>query len=244
VTESSNTAPKIRITVAGAAGRMGRAIIERIHAADDLELAAAVISTASGFLGHDAGGGIEYTADLDAGLHDADLLLDFSLPGANLGVVQAARASKTPLVCGVTGLSKEQMAGLDHAAADIPVLYASNTSIGVTLLLHLLEVARDKVPEASARVHEIHHAAKLDAPSGTALVMGLVTGVPAEAITHERVGEVPGEHEVVLDLGDERLEFAHRVADRGVFADGALRAARWLVGKPAGRYSMADVLGL
>jgi 4-hydroxy-tetrahydrodipicolinate reductase len=243
MTEPSNAVP-IRIAVAGAAGRMGRAITERILAAGDLELVAAVVSTASGQTGQDAGGGIAYTADLTAGLADADLLLDFSLPGATLTVVEAARATGTPLVCGVTGLSAEQQAALAHAATEIPVLYASNTSVGVNLMLHLLEVARGVLPEAEVRVHETHHAAKVDAPSGTALVMGLVTGVPVEAITHERVGEVPGEHEVVFDLGDERLEFAHRVADRGVFADGAVRAARWLIGKPAGRYGMADVLGL
>jgi 4-hydroxy-tetrahydrodipicolinate reductase len=238
------TGEPIRIAVAGAGGRMGRAIIERIQQADDLALAAAVVRPGSELIGRDAGDGVRYDGDLVAALRDADLLLDFSLAHATLEVVAAARGAGVALLSGVSGLEPKHEAALAAAAEQIPVLHASNTSLGINLLLHLLGIARAAVPEAVVKVHEVHHAAKLDAPSGTALIMGLVTGVPADGITHERVGEVPGDHEVSFDLGQERLEFNHRVADRGVFADGALRAARWLAGQPAGRYGMADVLGI
>lgn len=231
----------VRIAVLGAAGRMGRAIVERVVAAEDLVLAAAIVRDTDA---HPELGGIATTHDLRAALSAADVLVDFSLPDACAAAAQACAEAGVAYLCGVTGLSDEQAAAVDACGDRSAVLRAANTSLGVNLMLHLLEQVRGALPEAAVRIHEVHHAAKLDAPSGTALCLGLVTGVPAEAITHERTGEVPGEHEVSFDLGSELLELNHRVSDRGVFADGALVAARWLAGREPGRYSMAEVLGL
>jgi len=225
---------------------MGRAIVLRIMDSDDLQLHAAIGRAGGDLVGElvVGAGTLRYSGDLAGALAGCDVLIDFSLASATAAIADAAADAGVALLSGVTGLDAAAEAALDAAAVRVPVLHTNNTSLGVTLMMHLLEVSRAALPGARVRLHEVHHAAKLDAPSGTAMMMGLVTGVPVAEITHQRTGDVPGEHEVVFDLGAERLELNHRVSDRGVFADGALIAARWLAGKPAGRYSMAEVLGL
>ena len=180
----------------------------------------------------------------------ADVLIDFSLPGASLTVLDAVERMSTPLVCGVTGLGPEQLAALEQASRSVPVVYDRNMSPGIALLETIAaDAARALGKEFSVQIHETHHVHKVDAPSGTALKLGeAVSQARGEdpASVHyesERRGEVPGDHRVIFTSATERLVLEHSVATRDVFAAGAIRAARWLAGRPAGLYAMRDVLG-
>ena len=214
---------------------MGNAIADLAAAADDLVLAGIWLR-----------GG-----DLDALTAAADVVIDFSLPEATDTVIDAAVTHRKPLVCGVSGLSEEQVGHLDQAAADIAVVYDRNMSQGVAVLERLVRQAAGALgPEFEVEVHETHHVHKIDAPSGTALKLGeavaAARGTDPGQIHYEveRRGEVPGDHLVSFRSTTERLTLGHSVTTRQVFAEGALRAARWVVGQPVGRYSMADVLDL
>ena len=222
----------MRIAIAGA-GRMGQSIAAGIAQHDDLELA----------------GTWKRGDDLDALLANADVVIDFSLPDGTAEVAKAVVRQSRPLVCGVSGLTDEQMSLLDAAAAVVPVVYDRNMSLGVAVLERCVrEAAAILGPGFAAEINEVHHVHKKDAPSGTALKLGEAIadarGGEGEAVAYhsERRGEVPGDHEVVLRSPTESLTLAHSVTTRQVFADGALRAARWVAGRPAGRYTMQDVL--
>jgi 4-hydroxy-tetrahydrodipicolinate reductase len=239
------------IGIYGSAGRMGRAIAESI--AD----AGAVLAG-----GVDAGGD---PLSLAAG---ADVLLDFSAPSALEAHLAAARATRTPIVVGTTGLSLTHHALIDAAAADIAVLQTGNTSLGVTLLGILVREAAARLgADWDVEIVEMHHRHKVDAPSGTALLLGEaaaaargtslgevrvddragLTGARSEGtigFASLRGGSVIGDHKVVFAGEGERIELAHLGQDRSIFARGAVRAALWLAGQPAGRYRMGDVLGL
>ncbi len=189
-------------------------------------------------------------ADLDALLVDSDVVIDFSLPGANHTVVSAARDAKLPLVSGVSGLSDADIAEIQSASLEIPVVYDRNMSIGVAVLQRCLQnAAASLAGEFATNVLDVHHVHKLDAPSGTALQLGETiaaaqgkSGTGDVTFESERRGEVPGEHRISFASANEVLEFGHSVTDRRVFANGALRAAAWVVRQPAGLYSMQDVL--
>ena len=223
----------IRVAIAGA-GRMGKAIAAGIDAQQGLEL-----------VGTWGRGG-----DLDALVRAADVVIDFSLPDGTMQVIDAAMAHGKPLVCGVSGLDDAQMARIDEAAAAIPVVYDRNMSLGIAVLARSVrDAAASLGMDFDVEIAEVHHVHKKDAPSGTALKLGeIVAGARGEQGTgsvrfeSERRGEVPGDHEVVMSSPTERLSFAHSVTTRQVFADGALRAARWVVGQGPGRYGMSDVL--
>ena len=189
--------------------------------------------------------------DLGPVVSAADVLIDFSLPGATREILDGVTGSGTPLVCGVTGLDEELVAALAGAAETIPVVYDRNMSLGIAVLEAIAtRAARALGPEFGVEVHETHHVHKVDAPSGTALKLGEAVakarGEDPAAIHYEseRRGEVPGDHSVTFTSPAERLSLGHSVATRDVFADGALRAARWVVTQPAGLYTMRDVLGL
>ncbi len=213
---------------------MGQAIAARIEEQADLELA-----------------GI-WTRDtrLDEVVGEADVVIDFSLPQGTEQVLVAVRRFRKPLVCGVSGLDDTQMAALEKTAQDVPVLYDRNMSLGVAVLDRLLREAVAALgPGFDVAISETHHVHKKDAPSGTALKLGEAVAaaradIDASDIRYEveRRGEVPGDHEVVLRSSTEELRLAHSVTTRQVFADGALRAARWLVNRDTGLYSMGDVL--
>lgn len=213
---------------------MGQAIAARIEEQADLELA-----------------GI-WTRDtrLDEVVGEADVVIDFSLPQGTEQVLVAVRRFRKPLVCGVSGLDDTQMAALEKTAQDVPVLYDRNMSLGVAVLDRLLREAVAALgPGFDVEISETHHVHKKDAPSGTALKLGEAVAaaradIDASDIRYEveRRGEVPGDHEVVLRSSTEELRLAHSVTTRQVFADGALRAARWLVNRDTGLYSMGDVL--
>lgn len=223
----------IRVAVAGA-GRMGKAIAAGLEAREDMELA-----------GTWSRGG-----DLDALLHDADVVIDFSLPDGTMQVVDAVCAHGKPLVCGVSGLDEQQMARLEAAAASVPVVYDRNMSLGIAVLARSVrEAAASLGMDFAVEIAEVHHVHKKDAPSGTALKLGEIVaaargeqGTGSVRFQSERRGEVPGDHEVVMSSATESLTFAHSVTTRQVFADGAIRAARWAVTQAPGRYDMSDVL--
>ncbi len=180
----------------------------------------------------------------------ADVVVDFSMPDGTELVVDTAVKYKKPLVCGVSGLSDKQMAKLGAAGDNIPVVFDRNMSMGIAVLERTVRDAAAWLGQDYAvTISETHHVHKKDAPSGTALKLGDAilesrgeSGTGQIQFEVERRGEVPGDHEVVMSTATERLSFAHSVTTRQVFADGALRAAQWLIDQPPGLYSMQDVL--
>ena len=185
--------------------------------------------------------------DLSDAISAGDVIIDFSLPEATAEVAAMAARLQKPLVSGVSGLDDEQMASIVEAASSIPVLYDRNMSLGVTVLdAAIRKVAASLADDYVVEIHETHHVHKKDAPSGTALKLGqtLSEAGGSDDIRYEseRRGEVPGDHSVIFVSPTERLEFRHSVTTRDVFAEGALRAAVWLVRRDPGLYSMRDVL--
>lgn len=199
---------------------------------------------------------------------DADAVIEFTIPEGTVAVAERCDAARVPLVSGTTGLGADADARLGALAEHVPVVHAPNMSVGVTLLFHLAEVATKLAgPGFDAEIVEMHHRHKVDAPSGTAVRLAervaAARGLdPDEAVVHGRSGRVGarrddeigvmtlrgggviGEHTLYLAAAGERLELTHRAQDRSIFARGAVRAARWIVGKHPGRYDMPDVLGI
>jgi len=240
-----------RIGIIGSAGRMGQAI-------------AAAVADA----GLTLAGGVDKDGDVASLAAQSDVLVDFSSPGALEGNLDAAVAAKVPVVIGTTGLEERHHFLIDSAAEAIPVLQTGNTSLGVTLLAHLIREAAARLGEDwDIEIVETHHRMKVDAPSGTALLLGEaaaaargidlasesergrdgITGkrnVGAIGFAALRGGSVAGDHSVLF-LGDgERVTLSHLAENRTIFAKGAVRACQWLIGQPVGRYTMPEVLGL
>jgi 4-hydroxy-tetrahydrodipicolinate reductase len=240
------------IGILGATGRMGRAIAAALA---DQEAAALAGGASRG----------EDPAPLAA---RCDVLVDFSRPDALAGHLDAAVAAARPIVIGTTGLGAEHQAAIDEAARKVAVLQSANMSLGINLLAHLVrETAARLGEEWDVELVEMHHRHKADAPSGTALMLGAAAaqgrGVTLDEVADHgrdvlpaprvpgsigfaslRGGSVAGDHHVIFATDGERLELGHRAESRDIFARGAVRAALWLQGKPAGRYAMTDVLGL
>lgn len=265
----------IRIGVIGAAGRMGRTLIEAIAQNDSLTLAGATERPESSLIGADAGElaglgklGVAIAGSVRDIVADIDVLIDFSSPVATLEHVKACKASGTAIVIGTTGFTVEQEGEITSAAKQIPVCKASNFSTGVNLCFKLLDMAaRVLGDDVDIEVLEAHHRHKVDAPSGTALSMG---GVVANALGRDlaevavygregqtgardrdtigfatvRAGDIVGDHTVMFAAEGERVEITHKASSRMSFARGALRAAQWVVAKPAALYDMQDVLNL
>ncbi|WP_326523836.1 4-hydroxy-tetrahydrodipicolinate reductase [Sphingomonas sp.] len=239
------------IGIYGSLGRMGQAILA--------ELAPA---------GARHAGGADSGDDPAALAEAADVLVDFSAPSAIEGHLAAARAAGTPIVIGTTGLGQDHHAMIDAAAAEIAVLQTGNTSLGVTLLAQLVREAAARLDaDWDIEIAEMHHRHKVDAPSGTALLLGSaaadgrgsplgelsvydrvgVTGARSEGtigFASLRGGSVIGDHSVVFAGEGERIELVHRADSRAIFARGAVRAALWLAKQRPGRYAMSEVLGL
>jgi 4-hydroxy-tetrahydrodipicolinate reductase len=213
---------------------MGQAISKSVERHSDLELA----------------GIWQRGDDLDALVANSDVLIDFSLPEGLATVLDAAVRHKIPLVCGVSGLDEPQLSQLEQASRQIPIVFDRNMSLGIAVLERSVrEAAAALGPDFEVRISEVHHVHKKDAPSGTALKLAEAvasalgeSGTGSVSFDVERRGEVPGDHEVEISSATEKLTFAHSVTTRQVFADGALRAAKWVVDAPPGRYSMQDVL--
>ena len=229
---------------------MGLATINAVNDYDDLEIAsvwvrdpdtADELSTPSGAL---------ISSNLDHVVERADVVVDFSLPSATDRVIRAIVQARKPLICGVSGLADAHLNALDKAALVVPVIYDRNMSQGVAVLQDLVQrAARSLGDEFAIEIHETHHVHKQDAPSGTALKLGESAARARDIDTDdairyesERRGEVPGDHDVIFSSPTERLSLRHSVTTRQVFAEGALRAARWAVSRPPGLYSMHDVL--
>jgi 4-hydroxy-tetrahydrodipicolinate reductase len=254
----------LKVAVCGATGRMGRTIVRLVQEAEDLELVGACSASGDPSLGEDAGAlagsrsaGVAVTDDMSAALLGADVVIDFSLPVALGELSRLAARQNVALVSGTTGV--KDLTPLDDAAKKIPVLWAANMSLGIQVLSELAaEAARRLGPDFDIEIAEVHHKRKVDAPSGTAVRIG-------EAIREVRpLRPVTGREGIVgarssdelgifaLRGGDviavylfgpgERIEITHRATNRDLFAQGAIRAARWLAGKPARRYTLADVL--
>lgn len=258
----------MRLAVVGASGRMGRAVVRLAHARG-VELVCAVGATDIGRdAGELAGIGPTGTCVVDGlGVIEsarADVVIDFSAPGATLALAPIAAAAGTAVVSGTTGLADDARAALDRAAARIPVLWEPNMSVGVHVLAELVARATGALASWDVEIVETHHRAKLDAPSGTALRLADAVrsgregagrlvhgreGRPGPRGSDEvgmhalRGGDVIGDHTVHLLGGGERLELTHRATSRDVFAHGAIRCAEWVAGRPPGRYSLRDVLG-
>jgi 4-hydroxy-tetrahydrodipicolinate reductase len=263
------------IAVLGVSGRMGRCLIRSIRESADLSVSGALASPQSQTLGRDAGDvadsgpvGVTVTADRTEALAGADVAIDFTLPGAAIGNLEAAVALGIPMVIGTTGLDEAAQAAVRRLSRDLPVLVAPNMSLGVNLLFSLVDRAAAALGEDyDIEVFEAHHRNKVDAPSGTALRIAEIAAgargrILADVGIHTRAGQIGprprggigfavmrggdivGEHRVTYAGIGESLEISHRASDRMTFAYGAVTAARWIVGRPPGLYGMADVLGI
>jgi len=253
---------------------MGRALIEALFQAPDLRLHAALEHPDSPFVGKDAGeligspSGVKISANVQQALTGAEVLIDFTRPEGTLAHLEVCRRLGVKAVIGTTGLSAEQKGRITEAARDIAIMFAPNMSVGVTLLLKLLETAASVLKEGyDIEIIEAHHRHKVDAPSGTALRMGEVIAQTLgrnlaecavygrEGVTGERQpstigfatvrgGDIVGDHTALFAGAGERIEITHKASSRATFAVGALRAARFLAAKERGLYDMRDVLGL
>jgi len=271
-------APRIRIAIAGAGGRMGHALVERTLGAPDLELAAALDVAGASAIGEDAGlslgrtTGVAIGHDIDEALAHADVLIDFTRPDGTVMHAAACAKHGVALVAGTTGLTAAQQDALARHAQSIPIVHAANMSVGVNVLADLVRRAAAALGGGyDIEIVEMHHRHKVDAPSGTALMLGAAAadgagvdlkqaGVYArEGTTGERKrgtigfaslrgGDVVGEHTVMFAGAGERVELSHRAASRQNFATGALRAAHFVAAHRAqgraGLFDMQDVLGL
>ncbi|MDO9490500.1 MAG: 4-hydroxy-tetrahydrodipicolinate reductase [Sphingomonadaceae bacterium] len=257
-----------RVGVLGAGGRMGQAIIAALAEAPGLKLGGAVERAGHAIVGTKLGAGLIVCSNPLALAHSCDVLIDFTTPEALAANLEAACESKTPLVVGTTGLEAKHHKAIDAAARDVAILQTGNTSLGVNLLAALVEQAAAKLGDDwDIEIVEMHHRMKVDAPSGTAVLLGEAAAAGREVdLAQQRVavrdghtgarvpgtigfatlrgGTVVGDHKVVFAGAGERLELAHVAEDRGLFAQGAVKAALWSRGRAPGLYSMADVLGL
>jgi 4-hydroxy-tetrahydrodipicolinate reductase len=261
----------VKLAIIGASGRMGTSILRLARAAGDISIVGACDGGSSPHVGKDAGEvaligtlGVEISADIPSALLGADVCIDFSSTAATAEVAHAAAQAKVALVCGTTGLEEDGQRAIDHAARTTAVLWSPNMSLAIQVLSDLVREAILRLgPAYDIEIVETHHRKKVDAPSGTAKRLaeaakearaslvevhgreGIVGARKPEemAILAIRGGDVIGDHTVHLLGEGERLELTHRATSRDIFAHGAIRAARFLVGKPPGRYTMRDVLG-
>ena len=257
----------MKVAVAGAGGKMGRALIEAVQADASLKLAAALDVAGSQALGTELGG-VKVSSDIRAAVSAADLLIDFTRPEGTLAHLDACVAAGKSMVIGTTGFSAAQLSRIREGANRIPIVLSPNFAVGVNVVFQLAETAARALGDSyDVEIIEAHHRQKVDAPSGTALMLGeLVAGAlgrnldeiaahgregnvgarPAKEIGFHSIrgGDIVGEHTVVFAGTGERVEVAVRSQSRLTYATGALRAAKFLRGKKSGLYDMQDVLGL
>lgn len=261
----------MRIAIAGANGRMGRMLIEAVLNSPDLQLTVALDHTGADSIGTDAGAflgkktGVTISDDLTQ-LQQADCLIDFTRPAGTLSHLQACITHQCKLVIGTTGFSDEEKVQITAAAEKIAIVFAPNMSVGVNVALRLIEMAAKLLHEGfDAEVFEAHHRHKVDAPSGTALAMGEAVANAWDVNLNEvadwarhgetgarqdgrigfsvvRGGDIIGDHTVFFCGEGERIEITHRSSSRATYAQGSLRAVRYLAHKTSGLYTMQDVL--
>ncbi|HEY3327262.1 MAG TPA: 4-hydroxy-tetrahydrodipicolinate reductase [Novimethylophilus sp.] len=264
----------LNVVIAGSTGRMGHALLQGVIDDAELHLHAALDRADGAVIGRDAGEligapcGVRVSAEVGLALQGADVLVDFTRPDASMEYLAVCRDSGTKLVIGTTGFSPEQKQAIADAARDVAIVFAPNMSVGVTLLINLVQAAAKVLSEGyDIEVIEAHHRHKVDAPSGTALRLGEAAAAALgrdlaqcavygrEGVTGERDpatigfatvrgGDVVGDHTVLFAGIGERVELTHKASSRATFALGALRAAKFLADKKSGLYDMQDVLGL
>ena len=264
----------LKVVIAGCSGRMGHALLEAVFADTELVLHAAIDRADSVTIGRDAGEqfgkktNVLIASDIHSALKGADVLVDFTRPEASLGYLSACETAKVGMIIGTTGFSAEQKITIESAAKNIPIVFAPNMSVGVTLLINLVQAAAKVLNDGyDIEIIEAHHRHKVDAPSGTALRLGEAAASALgrnleecaiygrEGVTGERNantigfatlrgGDVVGDHTVLFAGIGERVELTHKASSRATFALGALRAAKFLADKKAGLFDMQDVLGL
>ncbi len=265
----------IKIGILGASGRMGRTLIQAVTESENATLVAAVEQPNSSLLGVDAGemsgmgkNGVVIAGNLASVIDLCDVVIDFTIPAATMNHLAVCQTAGKAIVIGTTGLTDAQYLEIDQAAQTIPVVYAANYSVGVNVSLKLLELAAKAFGDSvDIEIIEAHHRHKIDAPSGTAFMMGqAVAGALGrdlkkvavygrEGITGPRDrqtigfetirgGDIVGEHTVMFIGEGERVEVKHMATNRMNFASGAVRAAIWVTQKPPQRYDMQDVLNL
>ena len=264
-----------RIAVTGAAGRMGKVLIEAIDEADDLTLGAAIVHPESSLIGADAGemagigkNGVAMAGQI-ADVADAfDVLIDFTFPDLTLENLAFCGENGKSVIIGTTGMTDAEKEQVRVVADKVPVVFAPNMSVGINVMINLLKTAASVLgDDYDVEIIEAHHRHKKDAPSGTALRLGEAVadalgrdlkecavygreGFTGERSRQEigfetiRAGDVVGDHTVLFATMGERIELTHKASSRMTFAKGAIRAAQWLQGKPAGLYDMQDVLSL
>jgi 4-hydroxy-tetrahydrodipicolinate reductase len=252
----------VRVGIAGASGRMGQALLETATATEGVAVGSAVDLSPGSW------GGVAIGTDVSAAISQCDVLIDFTRPAGTLEHVRACVAAKRPIVIGTTGFSTGQVEEIRRAATSIAIVMAPNMSVGVNVMLRLVELGSRALGEDyDVEVFEMHHRRKVDAPSGTALKLGEVAAAARGSELGEvgvfdrhgatgprrpgsmgfsvaRGGDTVGDHTVFFAGTGERIEITHRSSSRATYAQGAMRAARFLAGKPAGLYDMQDVLGL
>ena len=239
-----------RIAINGSKGKMGQALIEAINASSQ----------------SDFGAGFDKGDNLIDSISNFEVLIDFSRPEASLNALTVCQASGKAMVIGTTGFSDTELQFIDEASKEIPIVFAPNMSVGVNLTLKILETSAKVIgPDSSIEIIEAHHRYKVDSPSGTALKMAEVVAnalgrdlsdcaiygregieeprdINTIGFSSIRGGDVVGEHTVAFFMEGERVEITHKATSRMIYANGAVRAANWIVDKPAGLYSMQDVL--
>lgn len=263
-----------KIAIAGASGRMGQTLIEAVQSAPDCALAGALDRPESPTLNQDASAfagqpsGVTITSELEQGLQNAAVLIDFTRPAGTLAHVAACRRMGVHVVIGTTGFSDAERAQIEQAAQDIAIVIAPNMSVGVNVTMKLLEMAARSLSVGyDIEIIEAHHRHKVDAPSGTALQMGnVIAGAMGrdladcavyarEGHTGERDpstigfatirgGDIVGDHTALFAGTGERIEITHKSSSRATYAQGSLRAVRFLADKKSGLFDMFDVLGL
>ncbi|MEP2640855.1 4-hydroxy-tetrahydrodipicolinate reductase [Roseobacter sp.] len=263
------------VVVTGVSGRMGQMLVQSIAGSDDMVLSGALERAGHDWVGHDLGTamgaaatGVVVTDDMAQALAGADVVIDFTAPAATIALAQAAAAAGVAHVIGTTGMTAGEIAQLDGPATQTVIVRAGNMSLGVNLLVQLTKkVAAALDDDYDIEVIEAHHNRKVDAPSGTALMLGEAAaegrGVSLDDVSDRardgitgarekghigfaaiRGGDIIGEHDVMFAAAGERITLRHVASDRSVFARGALKAALWTAGKKPGAYDMLDVLGL
>jgi 4-hydroxy-tetrahydrodipicolinate reductase len=254
-----------RVAVVGAAGRMGQFVLREVRQLPELELVAALERPDHPDLGKPVAPGVTLLSDLAGALANADVAIDFSTPSTSRKLVAEAATRGVALVVATTGFSPEVRREIEGWSTKLALLLAPNFSLGVNLLFELVAEAARRLPDYDLEVLELHHSAKVDAPSGTALQLGEIaahargTTLDQSGVYHRegqtgprqkgtigmqtlRAGTSAGEHTVFLAGPGERIELTHRALSRETFASGAVRAARWIAGRAPGLYSMTDVL--
>ena len=264
----------MKIAIAGATGRMGKMLIEAVLNSPDAQLVGALEHDSCTLIGEDAGAflgkktGVAISADITKALSAAEFLIDFTRPEGTMAHLAVAQKTGSKMIIGTTGLSSEQIDALKKASANLAIVFAPNMSVGVNATFKLLEIAAKMLNEGyDIEIVEAHHRHKVDAPSGTALRMGEVIAdalgeklddvavYAREGHTGERKvgsigfatirgGDIVGDHTVLFAGEGERIEISHKSSSRQSYAQGSLRAARFLQNQNSGLYDMQDVLGL